>query len=371
MTERADVAIIGAGLSGLASATLLARRGFSVVVFEQDTLPKHRVCGEYVSRETLPFLERLGFRPQDHDAKWIDRFVLTTLGGRQFETPLRLGGFGLSRYQLDFALLELARTAGVRVEQGCTVKSLHKDDVHTLHTTRGSCAARVVLGCFGKRSGLDNALKRPHAKQRTEYVGVKRHFRGVFPSNLVSLHLIPGGYCGVSAVEEDLVNVCYLTTTSALETFGGLRQFDVAGLTKNARLQAHLQELTPVFEKPLVISQVNFHDKTTEFEHVLMLGDAALLLHPLAGNGMAMALRSADLAVPHVEAFLRGETTHRKLGHDYACAWQREVRWRRNTSRLLQRAFESDKLTEGLCQLASTFPQLGRRVIETTHGRPF
>ncbi len=372
MSDSADVAVIGAGLAGLASAILLARRGFTVTLLEQHTLPKHRVCGEYISREALPFLERLGFVPSQHDAKWIDRFELTTLGGRRFETRLRLGGFGLSRYAFDFALLQLALQAGVQIAQDCSVKSLtQQGHSQTLHTSRGSYTARVVLGCFGKRSGLDNTLQRPHAKTRSEYVGVKRHFRGSFPGNVVSLHAIPGGYCGISAIEQDRVNVCYLTTTTAIEQCGGLRSFDTTGIRLNARLAAHLDGLTPEFDKPLVISQLHFGTKTTDHSEVLMLGDAALLLHPLAGNGMAMALRAADLAVPRVEAFLRGKTSRATLASSYARAWHDEVRVRRQVSRLLQRAFESDKLNETLCRAACAWPSFARAVIERTHGRPF
>lgn len=372
MNSSADVLIIGAGLAGLASAILLAQRGFHVVVLEQDGLPKHRVCGEYVSREALPFLERLGFSPTDHDVKWIDRFELTTLKGHRFRTPLQLGGFGLSRHRFDFALLQLAQQAGVHVEQHCAAKTLTKQGTAYIVGTRlGHRSARVVLGCFGKRSGLDHALGRPHAKVRTPYVAVKRHFRGKFAPNVVGLHTIPGGYCGISAVEGDLVNVCYLTTASALERGGGLRVFDSDGLRRNVHLAAHLRELAPVFEKPLVISQVHFGAKTQVHADVLMLGDAAGLLHPLAGNGMAMALHSAALAVPKVEAFLRGKTTHSTLMSSYTTAWQKEVTRRRMVSRFLQRTFESDKLNERLCQLANAFPSFARLIIENTHGRPF
>lgn len=372
MNQRADVLIIGAGLAGLASAILLARSGFHVVVIEQDRLPKHRVCGEYVSREALPFLERLGFTPSQYDVKWIDSFELTTLRGRRFATPLDMGGFGLSRHRFDFALLRLALEAGVHVEQHCAAKTLTRTgDSYVVETSLGERWARVVLGCFGKRSGLDHALGRPHAKVRTPYVAVKRHYRGNFAPNVVGLHTIPGGYCGISAVEGDLVNVCYLTTALALEREGGLRVFDSDGLHRNVHLASHLRNLAPVFDKPLVISQVNFGAKAQTHADVLMLGDAAGLLHPLAGNGMAMALRSAALAVPEVEAFLRGISTHSALITRYASAWQNEVSRRRMVSRFLQRTFESDKLSERLCQLAHTSPRLARWIIENTHGRPF
>jgi menaquinone-9 beta-reductase len=372
LTTPADVIVIGAGLAGLASSVLLARLGFSVRLIEQDSLPKHRVCGEYVSQEALPFLARIGLHPETLDATWIDRFELTTRGGRHFQTPLRLGGFGISRYQFDFALLKLAHDAGVIVEQNCMVKSASiGSKTHLLHTSQGARTARLVLGCFGKRSELDYALNRQNAKVRTPYIAVKRHFRGAFPKNVVSLHTIPGGYCGVSAVEGDLVNVCYLTTVTAIKRGGGLRTFDSAMLRTNVQLSDRLKGLTSVFEKPLVISQINFGSKAVADSGILMLGDAAGLLHPLAGNGMAMALRSAALAVPEVTAYLRGESDRSSMIANYDKAWQNATHARRRINRVLQRAFESDKLSEALCRLACAFPDLARTVIENTHGRPF
>jgi menaquinone-9 beta-reductase len=372
LNQSADVAIIGAGLAGLASAILLARQGFAVTLFEQDSLPKHRVCGEYISLEAAPFVRRLGLDLSALGVKWIDRFELSTLGGRRFETALALGGFGVSRYRLDFALLGLAQQAGVQVRQQCAVTDVSKRLGHyTLETAHGEVRARLVLGCFGKRSTLDYALKRPHTKVRSPYIAAKQHFRGAFPANVVSLHVIDDGYCGVSPVEDDLVNVCYLTTSEAFKRHGGIRGFLANGLYANPRLKGHLDKLEPVFDRPLVISQLHFGDKATTPSDLLMLGDAAGLLHPLAGNGMAMALRSAHLANAGIEAFLRGKSTHSALLRHYVRAWQQEISIRRRVSRLLQRALQSETFSEQLCQVACTFPRIAQSIVEATHGQPF
>ncbi|RZK14744.1 MAG: FAD-dependent oxidoreductase, partial [Hymenobacter sp.] len=97
----ADVALIGGGLAGLAAALDLAGRGHRVVVVERKQYPFHKVCGEYVSHEVGPYLRRLGADPAPLGPASISRFHLSSPAGRVLASPLDLGGFGVSRYQLD------------------------------------------------------------------------------------------------------------------------------------------------------------------------------------------------------------------------------------------------------------------------------
>ena len=93
-----DVLLIGGGLAGLAAALDLAGRGHRWRVVERKQYPFHRVCGEYVSNEVLPYLRRLGADPAALDPAAIEQFLLSSPGGRPLTSPLDLGGFGVSRY---------------------------------------------------------------------------------------------------------------------------------------------------------------------------------------------------------------------------------------------------------------------------------
>src|SRR5436190_2246438 len=110
-----DIAIIGGGLAGLAAAILLSKKGHSVAVFEKEKYPFHKVCGEYVSRESWGFLEDLGIPLSALGLPKIERLMLTATNGKSFTTKLPLGGFGLSRFQLDNSLAEVAKRSGVHV----------------------------------------------------------------------------------------------------------------------------------------------------------------------------------------------------------------------------------------------------------------
>ena len=113
IVNRYDVVIIGGGLAGLTSALDLAKRGKQVAVIEKNTFPQHKVCGEYVSNEVLPYLTQLGVSIPLEKLPKISNLRLGTTMGRKLEVGLPLGGFGISRYLLDDILYQAALSASV------------------------------------------------------------------------------------------------------------------------------------------------------------------------------------------------------------------------------------------------------------------
>src|SRR5437867_3393495 len=123
-----DVAVVGGGLAGLATAIQCARAGFSVILFEKQSYPFHRVCGEYISEESRPFLQSLGLPFETIQPPEIRKLLLTSVKGSELLVPLVPGGFGVSRYMLDSKLAELAVSSGVQVMQNTKVIDVHFAD---------------------------------------------------------------------------------------------------------------------------------------------------------------------------------------------------------------------------------------------------
>jgi flavin-dependent dehydrogenase len=293
----ADIIIIGGGLAGLVSAIHLSKTGLAVIVIEKNEYPKHKVCGEYISNEVLPYLQQLDADPMSTGAKKITRFLLSTTRGKTIETKLPLGGFGISRFTLDYFLLQKALQNNCTLLQQ-TVSDVHfADDIFRVTTKEGTALyAKIVIGAFGKRSNMDITLNRTFIKNKSPFVGVKTHLQGNFPDDLVALHNFEGGYCGVSQVENGNINVCYLANYKSFQQHKSIDAFNKEVLFKNPHLKNIFENSVPVFEQPLTISQVSFSDKTRVQNHILMCGDAAGMIHPLCGNGMAMAIHSAKIA---------------------------------------------------------------------------
>ena len=142
--------------------------------------------------------------------KEIQRFCFTSPSGRVLETDLDLGGFGISRYKLDYALYELAQKVGVKFVLGETVESVEfaSEECRIKTSNKLDFSAKIVLGSFGKNSKMDKALDRDFTHKKSPYVGVKYHIRTDFPQDLIALHNFKDGYCGISAIEEDKYCLC-------------------------------------------------------------------------------------------------------------------------------------------------------------------
>ena len=366
-----DVLIIGGGLGGLTAALDLTARGHRVTVVEKKQYPFHRVCGEYVSNEVLPYLRRLRADPAELHPARITRFLLSSPAGRTLTAPLDLGGFGISRFALDHYLFQLAEARGVTVLERTTVAAVAYNpatDTHTVTLADGqTIPARTVLGAYGKRSALDR--QRPFFQQRSPYLGVKHHLRLDYAPDLIALHNFADGYAGISAVEDGRYCFCYLTTRQNLKQQGTIAALEQNVLAANPLLQTILTEAEFLYPQPEVINEISFAPKSSVENHVLLCGDAAGLITPLCGNGMAMALHGAQLASAHLHDFLQGRTTRATLETRYRRDWQTHFGQRLRVGRLVQSMFGKPILSEAVLGGLRHWPGGVRALMRRTHGQ--
>ncbi|RZJ27641.1 MAG: FAD-dependent oxidoreductase, partial [Flavobacterium sp.] len=225
------------------------------------------------------------------------------------------------------------------------------------------------LGAFGKRSNLDKKLDREFISHPSPWLAVKNHYLADFPADTVGLHNFDGGYCGLSKTESGAVNVCYLASFESFKRFKNVVDFQNEVLCKNRHLDAFFASAQPVFETPLTISQISFEDKPLIGNHILMLGDAAGLIHPLCGNGMAMAMHSAKIASESIIA--QSDNFNRNLlEKQYARAWYAHFNTRMRSGRMLSKALLHPKLSRMLLGTVKTFPSLLPKIVSMTHGKP-
>lgn len=231
--QQFDVIVIGGGLAGLTSAIHLSKAKFKVLLIEKNDYPKHKVCGEYVSNEVLPYLESLGFNPFEFGAKKISNFELTTHNNKSIKANLPLGGFGMSRYEMDFQLYQLAVKNNVKVLQETVIDIVFEADMFQVETKLNEkFQSKIVIGAFGKRSNLDIKFQRKFITKKSPYLGVKIHVSGDFPEDKVALHNFKGGYCGVSKVENNHINLCYITDFEAFKSYKDIDAFQEEVLLK-------------------------------------------------------------------------------------------------------------------------------------------
>lgn len=367
-----EVTIIGGGLAGLTAAIHLSKIGVLVTVLEKNTYPKHKVCGEYISNEVLPYLKWLDLNVADLKSVPISELHFSIASGKSISAKLPLGGFGISRFSLDEYLYKKA------LENGCVF--IHENvenvvfikDEFTITTSNNSVLkSKIVIGAFGKRSNIDQKLNRTFFHKKSHWLAVKAHYSGIFDDKLVGLHNFNGGYCGVSKVENDTINICYLADYKSFQQYKNIDDYQKNVVFRNPILKDIFKNATLLFDKPLTISQISFEEKKAVENHILMIGDTAGLIHPLCGNGMAMAIHSAKIVSELIQEFYSHAMPSRiKLENDYARKWNLNFKKRLQTGRFLSNVLQKPALSNFLMKLLIIFPVFLPIVIKKTHGKP-
>jgi flavin-dependent dehydrogenase len=371
-----DVIIVGGGLAGLFNALLLNRAGLKVTLIEKRTYPFHRVCGEYISNEVIPFLENLRIDIDKLNVARINRLEVTAASGVMLSKKLDLGGFGLSRYTFDHYLYKLAEAEGVKFLLGERVEDIGFSDNEFKVTVPGKILkASLVIGAFGKRSNLDQKMARKFFYKRSPYLAVKFHAKLDFPDDLIQLNNYHNGYCGVSKVDGDKYCMCYLAHRDDLRKYGSLPALEENVILKNPYLKRHFSSADFLLDRPEVINEISFEKKMPVEDHVLMSGDTAGMIAPLCGNGMTMAIHSAKLlsevVIKYYEPDKLSMQRRAQLEHSYAEAWARQFARRLWVGRQLQRMFGKDSTTTTMLNVLNKLPAVTDFLISKTHGKPF
>lgn len=299
------VHIVGGGLAGLSVGLLLRRAGVPVTVFEAGNYPRHRVCGEFICGMDRADLDALGLEDvlasarRHHTSAWF-------VGSRPLFAPrLPQPALAVSRYRLDAALAEKFRAAGGQLD----------------------CGRRIEPAAAGEGWVLATGRTRGRAR----WLGLKAHYRRLPLAAGLEMHLAHGGYAGLTAIENDTVNVCALLP--ALENRGGRRETLLPERLAGIGLSALADRLSSAEVDGGSVTGVSHFALSyrRESEHVMVLGDRAAMIPPFTGNGMSMAFQSALVAAPRLIAWSRGETSwttacrevSRAMRHRFCC----RMRW--------------------------------------------
>lgn len=255
------IEITGGGPAGASAAIAALGESATVRIHEKSRFPRHKVCGEFLSPEIAPLLERLGVLAAFNAASpaRIRRMILRFRNSEK-RCALPETAYGLSRYQFDHLLLENARaTANDSVER---------------------FDARIVA--HGRRAS---------APKGRRLFGFKAHFEGP-ADDAVELYFFKGCYVGINTVEHGITNVCGLGPENLLRAIG----FEIDELA--ARFDPLRERLEPLHRTmdwlttgPLVFET---HYKTQT--GVYPAGDALSFVDPFTGTGIVSAVMTGTLA---------------------------------------------------------------------------
>jgi menaquinone-9 beta-reductase len=312
-----DVVVVGGGPGGVAAAVFLRQRGHEVLLLDEARFPRDKVCGEGVSPEAWRLLEALGaaaavraLNPQP-----LRGMALTSPAGISFSgdyTGAREPGFAARRADLDRVLLDHARTSGVEIQEGVRVQDLLHDRGRVAGVVAGngnaplSFRARIVVAADGRRSVVARRLGLLHEHRRLRKFAVRGYWDGVEGlQERGEMHVTRGGYCGVAPLSARQANVTFVLDQREMGAAAGdLESFYRSALARWPRITERLAGAT-LESPPRAIGPLALQARHVSVPGALLVGDAAGFYDPFTGEGVTLALRSAELAAEVADRALR------------------------------------------------------------------
>jgi flavin-dependent dehydrogenase len=315
-----EALVIGGGPAGAALATRLAATGREVVLLERSAGPVDKVCGEFLSGEAVASLASLGLDLPALGAVAIDA-VRLCVGDRVASVPLPFRAVSLSRRVLDEALLDRAAAAGATIVRGTKVNALSRvGAVWKARTASGlEIAGRNVFLATGKHDLRSH--RRPSGLQH-DLVAFKLHWQLAADQMAaldghVELLLFQGGYAGLQLIESGRANLGLVIRRRRLLALGQRWERVLEAMrTECAQLDTRLFDAVPCSSRPLALSAIPYGYVLAHTDGLWRLGDQAAVIPSFTGDGMSIALHSADLAA---STYLRGGTAQeyqQRLAHD-------------------------------------------------------
>ena len=332
MSSSFDNVIVGGGPAGSMLALRLAAAGREVILLEKERGPHHKVCGEFLSAEALGYLKRIGIDARALGAEPIQYIRLHT-GRKSVHAALPFPALSLSRRVLDEALLEKAQSAGCDVRRGIFVEKLIPGSGGFSIRLRDNQVIRTnnVFLATGKHDLTDTPRNRG---AQPDLVGFKMHWK-LSPQSTenirqaMELFLFRGGYGGLALIENDIANLCFAVHQRRMRELGGWPELLSAIRKESPAINQILSDATPCWPKPLAISPIPYGYIARSSNGIWRIGDQAAVIPSFTGDGMSIALHSAELAS---EMFLAGKTpdtylaclqTHLKSGMSFATTLSR------------------------------------------------
>ena len=319
-----NLAIIGGGPAGCAAAIVAARKGARVLLLERTRFPRHKVCGEFVSAESLGLLQDLLANDFGHLLTRAQRISNSRifLDGAMLEARVDPPAASIARFDLDAALWETCCVEGVETRAETIVKSVEGTGPFRIMADQQIFEAHALINASGRWSSFTSPKVRARNIEQ-KWIGIKAHFYETSAAPSTDLYFFDGGYCGVQPVAEvtngsgTRINACAMVRADVANALPDVLRLHPA-LRERSRTWKPAMEA--VSTSPLV-----FHGPEAVRDTMLQVGDAAAFVDPFVGDGISLALRSGALAAECLQSFFRGECSLHQASMLYSQAYKERL----------------------------------------------
>ncbi len=327
MEQRFDVIIAGAGPAGAATAIVLGQAGLSVGLFDKAKFPRDKTCGDALSVDVVNQLKIISplilNNFQNLNPKVSSYGVqIFSPNGSNIDIPFiynndKRCGYICQRWDFDnFLVQQLKEFPLIKFYEDCEVTGIQKDqDKIQLNTTQGYFSAPIVVGADGAHSVIAKRLMNIKPDKDHYSAGLRVYYEGVsdfHQENFIELHFfkeILPGYLWIFPLPNGKANVGIGMLSSTVSK----KKINLKDVLNN--LLATDPKFVKRFKnaKPLETIKgyglpLGSKKRSISGDRFLLTGDAASLIDPFTGEGIANAIRSGRIAAEHIlKAFQKND----------------------------------------------------------------
>lgn len=309
MSEKeTDIVIIGGGPGGATTALYLAKLGFDVTLIEKKKFPRETLCGEFLSKEVTDVLKELNIFSDflSLNPNKLKKFVAVDESGIKLRSDLSFDAYAMKRSLFDLFLLEKAKAEKVTILQPYEATNIIKSKSHYIseitdtNGKKDNIFSKLVIAAYGKQNSLDKKLGRSFINKKSFLNGVKFHLPvGLLKEKFadeIRIYTDDGLYCGMNQVNKSEITICFLENRKQYRIPSRQRLAEV--IKSNTHFQKIFSEEALNYLTTATVygtGNIYFNKKDVVENGIIMLGDSARVISPLAGDGIGMAMESAKL----------------------------------------------------------------------------
>jgi len=320
-TQKYDVVIVGAGPAGCAAAYMLSGNGLKIALLDKETFPRDKICGDALGSDVAKQFHRISESLSENFSGFKNKIPSS---GVRFYTPRHQqldvafkkpetgydGGFVAKRLDFDnFFFSQIANLPDIDIFQNQKISSVINDPGKIiLESATKRFEASFALGADGAQSILNKKLTGNTVEKNHYSAGVRQYYsnvKGFHSENYIELHFykeILPGYLWVFPLANNQANVGLgIRSDIVSKKQLNLKKELTRLLNTQPALKDRFKEAIPIDDIQGYGLPLGSKKRTLSGNRFLLLGDAAGLIDPFSGEGIANAIRSGRIAAAHVQ----------------------------------------------------------------------
>lgn len=379
-----DILIIGGGPSGSTAALFLSNSGCHITLVEKKKFPRETLCGEFLSGEVSAALKELNLyrKFRSLNPNRINRFKAINKNGIELNSELDFEAYGMKRSVFDELLLNSAIGKNVNIIQPGEVLSAAKTssgfstEVILSSDETLKINSKLLIGAYGKQNILDKKLNRNFVNDKSQLNGVKFHLPvnmlNEFHAEEIRIYFDEGFYCGINQVNETEVTVCFLEFRNKSQVSPRDRLLEV--IKNNHKFNILFTNAAIDFIKSANVygtGNIYFGKRELVEDGIIMIGDSARVIAPLAGDGIGMAMENAKLIYECIDKYGLDLSNRNIIINEYQKMYRRIFTRRLITAKTIQNIVFNNKLNGAAFRVMSALKIKPGKLIEHTRNSTY